>query len=146
MAELQELMTICRKNLHPTQKLQKQAYNKGIKPKNYVLDEKIWLNSKYIKTKWNQKLEVKFFGPFWVLHLVGKQAYKLKLPKKWRICNVFHLSLLKQNTTRKEQVEKIPKLDTGNNSREYKIEAIWNSAVYTKESKSHLPGFYYLVA
>ena len=38
--------------------------------------------------------------------------------------------------------------DAGNNkSREYKVEAIWDSAVYARESESgHLPGFYYLVS
>ena len=30
-------------------------------------------------------------------------------------------------------------------SKEYKIEAIWNSAVYTNEAEGHLPGLYYLV-
>ena len=75
-------MIVCRENLHHAQELQKQAHNKGVKPWSYALGEKIWLNSKYIKTKRNQKLEVKFFGPFQVLFPVGKQAYKLKLPKK----------------------------------------------------------------
>ena len=32
-----------------------------------------------------------------------------------------------------------------NNSKEYKVEAISDSAVYTKESKDHLPRLYYLV-
>ena len=81
-AELQELMTVCRENLHHAQKLQKQAHNKGVKPKSYALGDKVWLNSKYLKTKQNRKLEAKFFGPFWVLHPIGKQAYKLELPKK----------------------------------------------------------------
>ena len=82
-----------------------------------------------------------------MLHLVGKQAYKLELPKKWKIHDVFHVSLLEQDTTRKERVEKVPELDAGNNSKEYKIEAIWDSAVYAMELESgHLPGFYYLVA
>ena len=36
--------------------------------------------------------------------------------------------------------------DTGDNSKEYKMEAIWDSMVYTKESKSgYLSGLYYLV-
>ena len=35
------------------QKLQKQAHNKDIKCKNYVFNDKIWLNIKYIKIKYN---------------------------------------------------------------------------------------------
>ena len=147
LAKLQKLMTVCRENLHHAQELQKWAHNKGVKPKSYAPGDKVWLNSKYIKTKQNRKLEAKFFGPFRVLHPVGKQAYKLELPKKWRIHNVFHVSLLEQDTTRKEQVEKVPELNTGNNSKKYEIEAIWDSAVYTMESElGHLPGLYYLVA
>ena len=96
LAELQELMIVCRKNLHHAQKFQKQAYNKSVKPKSYTPSNKIWLNSKYIKTKYNQKPKAKFFEPFWVLHLISKQAYKLELPKKWRIYDVFHVSLLEQ--------------------------------------------------
>ena len=37
--------------------------------------------------------------------------------------------------------------DGDKNSEEYKVEAIWDSAVYVNKSKSgHLPGLYYLVA
>ena len=75
-------MIICQENFYHAQKLQKQAYNKGVKPKSYAPSNKVWLNSKYIKTKQNRKLKAKFFVPFLVLHPVGKQAYKLKLPKK----------------------------------------------------------------
>ena len=39
-----------------------------------------------------------------MLYPIGKQAYKLELLKKWRIYNVFHVSLLEQNTTKKGQV------------------------------------------
>ena len=99
MAELQELMTVCQENLHHAQKLQKWAHNKGVKLKNHKPDDKVWLNSKYIKTKQNRKLEAKFFGLFQVLYPVGKQGYKLKLLKKWKIHDVFHMSLLEQNTT-----------------------------------------------
>ena len=54
-------MTIYWKNLYHAQKFQKRANNKGIKPKSYALNDKIWLNSKYFKTKQNQKLKTKFF-------------------------------------------------------------------------------------
>ena len=82
LAELKELIIVCRENLYHTQELQKQAHDKRVKPQSYALSEKVWLNSKYIKTKHNRKLEAKFFGPFRVLYPIGKQEYKLELSKK----------------------------------------------------------------
>ena len=70
-AELRDLMTVCRDNLHHAQELQKQAYNRGVKPRSYAFSDKVWLNSKYIKIKRNQKLEAKFFALFRVLNLMG---------------------------------------------------------------------------
>ena len=92
--KLQKLINICQENLHHAQELQKQAHNKDVKPKSYSPGGKVLLNSKYTKTKRNWKLEAKFFGPFQVLYFVDKQAYKLKLPKRWKIHNVFYVSLL----------------------------------------------------
>ena len=68
-----------------------------------LLVKKVWLNIKYIKTKHNQKLEAKLFGPFRGLHPVRKQAYKLEFPKKWRIYDVFHVSLLEQDITKNDE-------------------------------------------
>ena len=63
--------------------------------------------------------------------------------------DVFYVLLLEQNTTRIDQMDKWVtelKLKVGNNE-EYKIEAIWNNAVYASKSESgQLPGLYYLVA
>ena len=72
------------------------------------------------------------------------------------------MSLMEQATTKKEQVHEenveeldartgrqnwTPELDAGDNSGEYELEAIWNSAVYARESElGHLPGLYYLVS
>ena len=147
-AELRELIIVCQENLYHAQELQKRAYNKGVKLRCYSSGEKVWLNSKYIKTKHNRKLEAKFFRPFRVLHPLGKQSYKLELPKKWRIHDVFHMSLLKQDTTKMRRVdENATKPDASNNdSGEYKVEVIRDSAVYARKSVSgHLPGLYYLV-
>ena len=81
-AELRELMIVCQENLHYAQEFQKQAHNKGVKLRSYASGDKVWLNSKYIKSKHNRKLEAKFFGSFRVLHPVGKQVYKLELLRK----------------------------------------------------------------
>ena len=71
-AELRELMIVYWENLHHAQELQKRVNDKSVELRSYTFNNKVWLNSKYIKTKQNQKLEAKFFGPFQVLHPVGK--------------------------------------------------------------------------
>ena len=49
--ELQKLMTICQENFYHAQELQKEAHDHGVKPRSYASNDKVWLNSKYIKTK-----------------------------------------------------------------------------------------------
>ena len=58
------------------------------------------------------------------------------------------MSLLEQNTTKKGQVdEKVTGLEfEAGNREEYKVEAIWDRAVYANKAEGHLPGLYYLVA
>ena len=51
--ELRELIIFCQENLHHAQKLQKQACDRSVKPWSYAFNNKVWLNSKYIKTKRN---------------------------------------------------------------------------------------------
>ena len=56
--------------------------------------------------------------------------------------------MLEQDIDKKERMDKkVIKVDfeTGNRE-EYKIKAIWDSAVYTRESEGYLLGLYYLVA
>ena len=62
--ELRELIEVCCQHLFHVQELQKRAHNKGVNSRSYALGEKVWLNSKYIKTKRNKKLKSKFFEPF----------------------------------------------------------------------------------
>ena len=62
--------------------------------------------------------------------------------------NIFYVSLLKQNTTKTERVDKrVTELKfQASNSKDYKIEAIWDNAVYTSKSElGQLIGLYYLV-
>ena len=61
---------------------------------------------------------------------------------------VFHISLLEKDTTKKRQIDEnnTAKLNIGDNkSDEYKIKAIQDSVVYTRELAGNLPGLYYLV-
>ena len=46
-----------------------------------------------------------------------------------------------------ENATELAKLDAGDDEDgEYKVEAIWNSAIHVKKSACHLPGLYYLVS
>ena len=65
-------MMVCQESLHHAQELQKLTHNKGVKPRSYISSKKIWLNSKYIKTKHNRKLEAEFFGPLREFYPIGK--------------------------------------------------------------------------
>ena len=58
------------------------------------------------------------------------------------------MSLLKQDTIRKERVdEKVTELEfKANNTKKYKMEAIEDNVVYANKAEGHLPGLYYLVA
>ena len=70
-----------------------------------------------------------------------------------KIHNVFHISLLEQDTTRKKRVDKaLPEpekeleFEAGDN-KEYEIKAIINSAVYSQRTNSdQMPGLNYFVS
>lgn len=64
LTKFQKLIIVYKKNIYYIQKLQKQVYEKAVKPRSYTLSNKVWLNSKYFKIKQNCKLESKFFELF----------------------------------------------------------------------------------
>ncbi len=63
------------------------------------------------------------------------------------ILNIFNMSLLEQDSTKKRWVEIAIELDKSN-SKEYKIEKIHDSEIYVKELNTgyHLLGLHYLVS
>lgn len=62
----------------------------------------------------------------------------------WTIHDIFYVSPLEQNTVKKKQANKFlklkSKLDLGKD-KEYKIEAIQNSAIYNKNAEDSSPEF-----
>ena len=58
------------------------------------------------------------------------------------------MSLLEQNITRKRRVDKnVTEFKAGSADEKYKLERIWDSAVYAKKlATGYLPGLYYLVS
>ena len=80
-----------------------------------------------------------------MLYPVGKQVYKLKLPKKLKIHDVFYIFLLEQNLTKKEQVNNIWQKFEADNNKKYEVDDILDSAIYIRESERQLPGLYHIV-
>lgn len=63
---------------------------------NYGEGDKVWLEGKDIKTsRPSKKLEDKRYGPYKIKKQISPNAYKLQLPKSWKIHPVFHTSRLR---------------------------------------------------
>ena len=65
-----------------------------------------------LKQGGKNKLAPKFYGPYQISNKISQVAYKLQLPDKSRIHNVFHVSCLKKMLGQHQTVQTIlPMLD-----------------------------------
>jgi len=62
--------------------------------KPFKLGQKVWLDTRNLKTRYHKKMTPRREGPFEVKQIMGPLTFKLKLPITWRIHNVFHAALL----------------------------------------------------
>ena len=63
--------------------------------KSWKVRDKVWLETRNLKLQVpSRKLSAKQTGPFIIIQVVSSVAFCLKLPKQWKIHNVFHASLL----------------------------------------------------
>ena len=77
-----------------------------------------------------KKLNYKYYGPFEIEKPVGKQAYQLKLPKKLKIHDVFHVSLLELYTKTNNSNVSAPSPIVVKGEDKYKVEKILDSQIY----------------
>jgi RNase H-like domain found in reverse transcriptase/Integrase zinc binding domain/Integrase core domain len=61
----------------------------------FTVGQKVWLDTRNMKTNYHMKMAPKREGPFKVEEVLGPVTYRLKLPTTWKIHNVFHAVLLK---------------------------------------------------
>jgi hypothetical protein len=60
----------------------------------FTVGQKVWLDTRNMKTNYHKKMAPKREGPF-EIEVLGLVTYRLKLPNTWKIHNVFHAVLLK---------------------------------------------------
>jgi len=91
------------------------------------------LNGRNIKTRRpSKKLDRKNHGPFQIEKIVSPLAVRLMLPRKWKIHNVFHISLLEPYRTSEHRAPPDPskvlrEADDIEQSEEYDVHQVMSS-------------------
>ena len=158
---LADLMRVLKDNLAFAQASQAKYKDFHFKVKEFSVGTYVNFNGKNIRTKRNKKLEWKSFGSFKIIERVYDQAYRLDLPKRWRIHNVFHVSLLEEAKSKggesaiasptqpTYQSEDIAIEEDEVTEEVYDVEAIEDSKIFKAgqvPDKSYSePGLYYLI-
>lgn len=78
-----------------------------------------------------------FFNSFQVFYKVEKQTHKLELLTRFKIHNIFPISLFKQDIEKKRQVNKLFKSKLGldvKNNKEYEDKIIKDNAIYVNKT------------
>jgi len=103
------------------------------KPPAYQVGDLVMLNGRNIRTRRpTKKLDHKNHGPFQVEKIVSPLAVRLTLPRRWKIHNVFHVSLLEPYRTSEHRAPPDPsqvlrEADDIEQSQEYDVEEIMSS-------------------
>ena len=62
---------------------------------SFEAGQTVWLDTRNLKMAYHKKMAPKREGPFEIKEVLGPVTYRLKLPKSWKIHNVFHATLLR---------------------------------------------------
>jgi len=102
-------------------------------PPAYQVGDLVMLSGRNIKTRRaSKKLDHKNYGPFQIEKIVASLAVRLTLPRKWKIHNVFHVSLLEPYRTSEHRAPLDPakvlrEADDIEQSEEYDVEEVMSS-------------------
>ena len=101
MKTRQELMQHIQHNLARAQQRMKLQADKNRQERSFAVGDWVYVKlqphiQQSVVRRPNHKLSYKYFGPYLVLHKIGKVAYKLQLPVNSQIHPVLHVSQLKK--------------------------------------------------
>jgi len=120
-----------RKGLEDVQERMRRFTDPSRKPPPaYQVGDLVMLSRRNIKTRCpSRKLDHKNHGPFQIEKIVSPLAVCLMQPRKWKIHNVFHISLLEPYRTSKHRAPPDPskilwEVDDIEQSEEYDVEEV----------------------
>jgi len=102
-------------------------------PPAYQKGDLVILSGRNIKTRHpSKKLDHKNHCPFHIEKIISPLAVRLTLPRKWKIHNVFHVSLLEPNRTSEHRAPPDPskvlrEADEIEQSEEYDVDEVMSS-------------------
>jgi len=90
--------------------------------------DKVWLDSRNLKTIYHKKMVPKHEGSFIIAKVLGPITYQLQLPASWKIHNVFHATLLRPYRENKIYGKNYPEppAELEDGEEVYKVETILN--------------------
>jgi hypothetical protein len=107
-----------KERLRHAQGLMKQQYDAGHHDISFEVGEWVWLRLHHrqavaITEKIGGKLALKFYGPLQVKERIGDLSYRLALPARSQIYNVFHVLFLKKFVGTPGEVPPLPPIKCG---------------------------------
>jgi hypothetical protein len=92
----------------------------------FTVGQKVWLDTRNIKTNYHKKMALKREGPFEIEEVLCLVTYRLKLPTTWKIHNIFHAVLLKPHVKTEVHGKNFsrPILDILDGEKVYNVETI----------------------
>jgi hypothetical protein len=104
---------LCPQGLEKASETMRKYHDRKAKPAPvYKPGDLVMLNGKNLKTRRPaRKLDAKLHGPFKVMKSMSPTALKFELPSRWRIHNVFHVSLIEPFRIASNPIRDPPDLD-----------------------------------
>ena len=140
MEQIEEVCMAARNSLDKAQKMM-AIRNPGIKKfRPYQEGDQVWIKGTNLKTLYPlAKLAPKRYGPFKVMKQLTPAVYKIRIPRHWKIYDVFCANLITpyKETTMHGPNYSRPPPDLVDGEEEFKVEQILDMKQMGRKHKTH---------